>query len=304
MPVAAQPPQPPAAPSAAPDCPSPATQRSKLSPETRHEIAPPVTLTRLAHSIMLAWGWRRAADRLRAPALSRAGAGAVRCLAGPVRDVPGPGLADRWLGGRPLRRHGRRRRSPAGGSASAISSPGFTGSAMPSWSMPKFSAGCCRSPSSRCPPVSRCSPRWAARWRACSGRAAPMRILALAVALTIAEWLRGHVLTGFPWNTFGYALTEPLALAQSAALIGLWGLTFLAVAIFASPAVLADDRADTRRPLAAAGARRSHARGAGRLRRVAACAHADCVRRRREAAHHAAEPAAGREVQLRGQSRR
>ena len=78
-----------------------------------------------------------------------------------------------------------------------------------------------------------------------------MRILALAVALTVAEWLRGHLLTGFPWNAFGYALTGPLVLAQSASLIGIWGLTFLAVAVFASPAVLADDRADTRRPLAA-----------------------------------------------------
>jgi apolipoprotein N-acyltransferase len=73
------------------------------------------------------------------------------------------------------------------------------------------------------------------------------RILALAAALTIGEWLRGHVLTGFPWNAFGYALTEPLALAQSASLIGLWGLTFLSVAIFASPAVLIDGRR-TRRP--------------------------------------------------------
>ncbi len=66
------------------------------------------------------------------------------------------------------------------------------------------------------------------------------RILSLAVGLTVSEWLRGHVLTGFPWNSFGYALTEPLALAQTASLIGLWGLTFLAVAIFASPAVLID----------------------------------------------------------------
>ena len=73
------------------------------------------------------------------------------------------------------------------------------------------------------------------------------RILALAAALTATEWLRGHVLTGFPWNTFGYALTAPLALAQGAALIGIWGLTFLAIAAFASPAALADDRADTRR---------------------------------------------------------
>jgi apolipoprotein N-acyltransferase len=73
-----------------------------------------------------------------------------------------------------------------------------------------------------------------------------LRIVALAVALTATEWLRGHLLTGFPWNTFGYALTEPLALAQTVSLVGIWGMTFLAVAIGASPAVLADDVADTR----------------------------------------------------------
>jgi apolipoprotein N-acyltransferase len=79
------------------------------------------------------------------------------------------------------------------------------------------------------------------------------RILALAVALTVSEWLRGHLLTGFPWNAFGYALTEPLALAQTASLIGLWGMTFLSVAIFASPAVLIDGKARRSRfaPLAA-----------------------------------------------------
>ncbi|MDO8877711.1 MAG: apolipoprotein N-acyltransferase [Pseudolabrys sp.] len=76
----------------------------------------------------------------------------------------------------------------------------------------------------------------------------PERILALAAMMTIMEWLRGHVLTGFPWNTFGYALTEPLALAQSVSLIGIWGLTFVTVAVCACPAVLADDRVDTPRP--------------------------------------------------------
>jgi len=74
------------------------------------------------------------------------------------------------------------------------------------------------------------------------------RVIALAASLTLGEWLRGHVLTGFPWNTLGYALTEPLALAQTASLIGLWGLTFLAVAIFASPAVLIDGSSRGRRP--------------------------------------------------------
>jgi len=74
------------------------------------------------------------------------------------------------------------------------------------------------------------------------------RVLALAAGLTASEWLRGHVLTGFPWNAFGYALTNPLALAQVASLIGLWGLTFLSVAIFASPAVLIDGNSRGRRP--------------------------------------------------------
>ena len=69
-----------------------------------------------------------------------------------------------------------------------------------------------------------------------------LRVLTLAAALTTSEWLRGHVLTGFPWNAIGYALTAPLVLAQSAAVFGIWGLTFIAVAVFASPALLADER--------------------------------------------------------------
>jgi len=74
------------------------------------------------------------------------------------------------------------------------------------------------------------------------------RIFALAIALTVSEWLRGYLLTGFPWNAFGYALSEPLALAQIASVIGLWGLTFLAVAIFASPATLIDGASGGRKP--------------------------------------------------------
>ena len=76
----------------------------------------------------------------------------------------------------------------------------------------------------------------------------PLRILALAVGLTAAEWLRGHALSGFPWNAFGYALTTPLALAQTASVVGIWGLTFLAITIGASPATLTDERAETRQP--------------------------------------------------------
>ena len=73
------------------------------------------------------------------------------------------------------------------------------------------------------------------------------RVLALAVALTVAEWLRGHLFSGFPWNTYGYLLVTPLWLAQGAALVGVWGLGFLAIAAYASPAVLADRQQDSPR---------------------------------------------------------
>src|SRR5262249_4221411 len=73
-----------------------------------------------------------------------------------------------------------------------------------------------------------------------------LRVLTLAAALTLVEWLRGYVLTGFPWNTYGYALTSSLWLAQASALVGIWSLTFIAVAVFASPAALADAGAKAR----------------------------------------------------------
>jgi apolipoprotein N-acyltransferase len=75
----------------------------------------------------------------------------------------------------------------------------------------------------------------------------PARLLALTAALTATDWLRGHIFTGFPWNSFGYALASPPALAQAAAWFGLWGLTAIAVLAYASPAVLADDRSDSKR---------------------------------------------------------
>lgn len=64
------------------------------------------------------------------------------------------------------------------------------------------------------------------------------RIFALATFLTAAEWLRGHVLTGFPWNAFGQTLAFADHPMQAASLFGLYGLTFLAVLVFAAPAVL------------------------------------------------------------------
>ncbi|MBO9460757.1 apolipoprotein N-acyltransferase [Labrenzia sp. R5_0] len=68
------------------------------------------------------------------------------------------------------------------------------------------------------------------------------RILVLAAGLTLTDWLRGHVLTGFPWNAFGYGVSGSLSVSQAASLVGLYGLTFFVVAVFSTPAVLADAR--------------------------------------------------------------
>lgn len=67
-----------------------------------------------------------------------------------------------------------------------------------------------------------------------------LRIFALAAGLGGAEWLRGHVLTGFPWNDVGMALAAAGPLAQTASVIGLHGLDLVAIIIFAAPATLID----------------------------------------------------------------
>lgn len=70
----------------------------------------------------------------------------------------------------------------------------------------------------------------------------PLRLFAFTVAFTSAEWLRGHVLTGFPWNTFGYAFGQWLPLMQSAAVVGTYGLTFFALLLLATPVLALSGR--------------------------------------------------------------
>ncbi len=55
------------------------------------------------------------------------------------------------------------------------------------------------------------------------------RLCAFAGALTITEWLRGWLFTGFPWNTPGAVWTAFDPVLQSAAVWGVYGLTFISV---------------------------------------------------------------------------
>ena len=74
-----------------------------------------------------------------------------------------------------------------------------------------------------------------------AGRAAAgwPRALALASAWAGAEYLRGLLLTGFPWNPVGSAFAVGPELMQAAALGGAFGLSLLAVLVAALPAALA-----------------------------------------------------------------
>ena len=206
-----------------------------------------MTLTRIAFAVVLASGWRRAAIALCAGAVSALALAPFN--AWPVLFLTFPILV--WLvdGSAPGRGHGFWHAFAAGwcfGFGFFIAGLYWIGYAFLvdaktfGWLLPIAVAGL---------------PAYLAIYTGLGLGLARMiwvrgalRVLALAVTITGAEWLRGHLLSGFPWNTYGYALTQPLALAQSVSLVGIWGLTFLAVAIFATPAVIADDRADTPHP--------------------------------------------------------
>jgi apolipoprotein N-acyltransferase len=70
------------------------------------------------------------------------------------------------------------------------------------------------------------------------------RACALGVAWTASEWLRGHILSGFPWNLVGYAWSGGFpgagTVLQTTAATGIYGLSLLTVIAAALPASLGD----------------------------------------------------------------
>ncbi len=95
------------------------------------------------------------------------------------------------------------------------------------------------------------------------------KVLVFAGVFAAAEWLRGHILTGFPWNLVGETWRAGSAPSQAAAIVGTYGLTWITLAIAAAPAVLMLDVRRTAQAgvmvAAGIGLTALYAGGAGRL---------------------------------------
>ena len=65
--------------------------------------------------------------------------------------------------------------------------------------------------------------------------------LAVTAAFSLADWLRGNILTGLPWNLFGHVWTGIDPLLQSASLYGIYGMGITALLTATLPSGLASE---------------------------------------------------------------
>ncbi|MGZ3305640.1 MAG: apolipoprotein N-acyltransferase [Asticcacaulis sp.] len=66
----------------------------------------------------------------------------------------------------------------------------------------------------------------------------PRRFLLFAALFSVFEILRGTILSGFPWDLSGATWKAGGAMSQTASLIGVYGLGFVTVSAFCTPAVI------------------------------------------------------------------
>ena len=67
-------------------------------------------------------------------------------------------------------------------------------------------------------------------------------VLSFALLWFLADYVRGHLFAGFPWNLEGYAWSDILPMLQLTSITGIYGLTLVTVVAASLAAVLAEKR--------------------------------------------------------------
>lgn len=80
-----------------------------------------------------------------------------------------------------------------------------------------------------------------ASFQAFKGRS-PLRVLLFAAALSLFEWLRGHILTGFPWDPPGASWVAGGPMSQIASVVGIYGLSWITIAVATALFVVREKR--------------------------------------------------------------
>jgi len=70
------------------------------------------------------------------------------------------------------------------------------------------------------------------------GKSFVEKMILISIFFPVFEWLRGNILTGFPWNMLGFALSHPLEISQTVSLMGPYGQNTLAILIVLIPVSL------------------------------------------------------------------
>ena len=69
-----------------------------------------------------------------------------------------------------------------------------------------------------------------------------VNILFFSLVLSFFEFLRGNILSGFPWNLFAYSFSENINFIQINSLIGIYAFNMFIITMFSAPSILYLDR--------------------------------------------------------------
>ena len=65
-----------------------------------------------------------------------------------------------------------------------------------------------------------------------------INVLSFSLIIGLFEYLRGSILSGFPWNLFAYSLSENTKIIQITSIIGIYSFNTILITIFVAPSIL------------------------------------------------------------------